>query len=371
MPSLDIVRSVEIEQTPRVLQLEGVFDIPPSQRKTQSWHVDLPLEDQPWNIGLIVGPSGSGKTTILKEFFGQNMVQEFQWDPTKSILDAFPEAMGIKEISELLNSCGFSSPPSWVKPYHVLSNGEKFRINLARAFAESEELCVMDEFTSVVDRTVAKIGSHAAAKTVRKKGIKFIAGSCHYDIEEWLNPDWVFKPHENIFRWRRLRRRPDITLEIVRVHRKAWEIFKHHHYLTQEISNAAQCFVALWDGVPVAFNSFLHFQNNSVKSAKRGHRVVVLPDYQGCSIGVRLVDYVASCVRAMGHQYYATTAHPALIAYRNKSERWQMIRKPRISTNHGGKGRKNTVKNMGRMVATFRYVGPSAPLEEAERLLTT
>jgi ABC-type ATPase with predicted acetyltransferase domain len=49
-----------------------------------------------------------------------------------------------------------NSVPSWYKPYQVLSNGEKFRADLARKLKSNT---VIDEFTSVVDRTVAKAAS--------------------------------------------------------------------------------------------------------------------------------------------------------------------------------------------------------------------
>ena len=62
----------------------------------------------------------------------------------------------------------------WLRPFHVLSNGEQFRATIARALAESakgRELVVIDEFTSVVDRTVAQIGSAAIAKTIRRRHV--------------------------------------------------------------------------------------------------------------------------------------------------------------------------------------------------------
>lgn len=369
MQSIDIVRKSVIERTPRVLQLEGIFDIPPSERSELSWRVDLPVDERPWNIGLIVGPSGSGKTTIINELFKAQIFNEFDWPRDKSILDGFPAQMGIKEISALLNSVGFSSPPSWMRPYSVLSNGEKFRVTIARALAESKELCVIDEFTSVVDRTVAQIGSAAVAKTVRRMGKKFIAASCHYDIEEWLQPDWVYRPIDNSFTWRLLRRRPEIKLEVCKVHRSAWQYFKHHHYLSSDISPAAQCYVAFWEGVPVAFYAFLHFMNNTLKRTKRGTRMVCLPDYQGVGIGLRLEEYLASCIKGAGWDYIGAASHPVRISYCAKSPNWKMIVKPRVSMNNGGKGKRNSIKHLGRMVATFRYVGPSAPVAESLRLV--
>ena len=105
-------------------------------------------------------------------------------------IDGF-SAGSIKDITAVLTAVGFSSPPSWIKPYRVLSSGERFRCDLARAILEGGDLVVFDEFTSVVDRTVARIGSAAVAKAVRRMGRRFVAISCHYDIAAWLEPDWV------------------------------------------------------------------------------------------------------------------------------------------------------------------------------------
>ncbi|MEV1247900.1 hypothetical protein [Nonomuraea sp. NPDC049750] len=65
--------------------------------------------------------------------------------------------MSIKDIVALLGAVGLSSPPAWLRPYRTLSNGEAFRASIARALAESGDLVVIDEFTSVVDRQVAKV----------------------------------------------------------------------------------------------------------------------------------------------------------------------------------------------------------------------
>ena len=287
-------RSVDIIRTPRVRQLEGMFDVPPAKRSEMQWEAELPLEEQDWQIGLIVGPSGCGKSTLARELFPDAHQAVFEWPEEKSIVDAFPQAMGIKEVVGLLSSVGFSSPPSWLRPFHVLSNGEQFRVGIARALAERPELAVIDEFTSVVDRTVARIGSAAIAKTIRRVGNdgtrrRLVAISCHYDIIDWLDPDWIYDPASDEFRWRCLLRReredereealsirqgttqatskfasrnqqidsqsalssrqslfarPEITLEIASVHHQAWQLFKQHHYLNTKLNPAAKCFVA-------------------------------------------------------------------------------------------------------------------------------
>lgn len=365
----NIIKESMIVRSPRVLQLEGIFDVPPSKQTRHSWVIDMPIEDKKWNIGLIVGPSGSGKTILLRKLFNNCLFQGFKWPHNNSIVDAFPAEMGIKDIIKLLSSVGFSSPPSWLKNFHILSNGEQFRVNMARALAENKDICAIDEFTSVVDRTVAKLGSAAIAKTIRRMDKKFIAASCHYDIEEWLLPDWVYKPHENEFQWRLLWQRPTIKLKIIKVHRNAWEVFKQYHYLTQKMPKVAQCFVAFWQNVPVAFFSYIHFQNNRLKHTKSGCRVVCLPDYQGVGIGMRLEEYIASCLIALGWDYIGASSHPARMAYCAKSPKWRMIRKPRISMNNAGTGKKYAARHLGRMLATFRYIGDPASKHDAERLI--
>src|SRR5207302_7039317 len=97
MPRVQCTKSVEIVRTPRVRQLEGMFDVPPAERSALRWEVDLPLEERDWQIGLIVGPSGCGKSTLARELFPDAHQPVYEWPAEKSIVDAFPATMGIKQ----------------------------------------------------------------------------------------------------------------------------------------------------------------------------------------------------------------------------------------------------------------------------------
>jgi len=362
--------SVPVVKTPRLLQLFGLFDVPPTERSEHKLRVELPIEGFPWNIGLVVGPSGSGKSTLARQAFGANLVTGFEWPEDKSLVDGFPKEMGIKEITGLLSSVGFSSPPSWLRPFRVLSNGEMFRATIARAMAESPDLAVIDEFTSVVDRTVAQIGSAAVAKSVRRAGRKLIAVSCHADIAEWLDPDWICEMPSGTFTRRLLRRRPAIELEIVRVDKAAWSLFAAHHYLNTSLHVAAKCFVALVMGRPAAFASALHSTGGS-GSYWREHRTVCLPDFQGVGIGNALSEFVGSLMICTGKRYMSTTGNPAMIAHRSKSPLWKMKRKPGLVRNDVVKTEQASsyavTRATNRYTAGFEYIGPSRR-EEAKRL---
>ena len=66
------------------------------------------------------------------------------------------------------------------------------RVDIARALSLDQDLIVFDEFTSVVDREIAKVSAYAISKAVRRTKKKFIAVTCHYDVLDWLDPDWDF-----------------------------------------------------------------------------------------------------------------------------------------------------------------------------------
>ena len=366
-----ITRSTPIARTARVLQLEGLFDMPPAERSEQVWSVDLPLDDRSWSIGLIVGPSGAGKSTVARELLGAHLCAGFEWPDDESVVDAFPPELSIKDITALLSSVGFSSPPAWLRPFRVLSTGEQFRVTMARALAESPDLVVVDEFTSVVDRTVAQIGSAAIAKTVRRRGQRFVAVTCHYDVEDWLQPDWVYQPHLNRFHWRELQRRPPIDLHIERCSVEAWTMFRRHHYLSAELHRCARCFVALWRDRPVVFASVLPLAGFSGRW--REHRTVTLPDFQGVGIGLRVSGAVAQIARAAtGGRYFSSSSHPAFIAARMRSPEWRLTAKPMMRSAHHGAGHvygKKWKRPNVRLMASFEFVGAAWPDVDQARAL--
>lgn len=192
MPNFNIVRKSEIDKTFRVAKVMSDFDLK-IEHSNEKFVGELNFPDE-WQIGVIVGASGTGKTTIAKELFSEEIITEFEYNH-KSVIDDMPKNVSVDDIEKMFYAVGFGSVPSWIKPYNVLSNGEKMRVDLARALLE-KDFVVFDEFTSVVDRNVAQTASLAINKAIKRTNKKFIAISCHYDILEWLHPDWVFDTNE-------------------------------------------------------------------------------------------------------------------------------------------------------------------------------
>lgn len=161
---------------------------------------NLDIDKDEWQIGLIVGPSGSGKTSIGRNLFGGGKIVDLYsgWDSSIPIIDAIAPGGSFDMVTGALANVGLGDVPSWLRPFNALSNGQQFRAGLARLIADAPSDVIVDEFTSVIDRQIAKIGAMAFSKGWRRnKGKRVVLLACHYDIIEWLQPDWVFDTGTN------------------------------------------------------------------------------------------------------------------------------------------------------------------------------
>lgn len=335
-----------------------MFDVPPGTEQVREWRAEVPIEDEPWSVGLIVGPSGSGKSTVAREMFGDLVDRQMAWGKP-SVLDDFPADKTIEEISQICQSVGFNTIPAWLRPFATLSNGEKFRVEMARRLLSDDEIVVVDEFTSVVDRQVAMIGSHAVQKFVRRTGRKFVAVSCHYDIIDWLQPDWIFEPATEKFSRRLLRRRPELIGQIVRTKHSDWKIFAPFHYLTADLHPAAACYRLDVDGKPAAFCGVIkNFAARGSKAAaiRRISRVVVLPDFQGLGLAFALMDRLGAMYRRLGYRFRCYPAHPSFVrSFREPT--WVLIRPPGRESAKSGKSSLAPSAQKERACAVFEYRG--------------
>lgn len=360
MYNFNIVRTLEPSKSFRAQSVIDRFSIDISSY-TEEFKGSFELPDS-WNIGLIVGRSGTGKTTIANELFNGNFKNEKPHNTFKSVIDEMPAGNTVDDITKMFNSVGFSSPPSWLKPYHVLSNGEKMRVDLAAALLSNNALTVFDEFTSVVDRQVAKIASHCVQKAVRKAGKKFIAVGCHFDVEEWLQPDWIFDTDAMQFidltkEVGLKKNRPDLKFEIVRAKDKsaAWRAFSKYHYLSHSHNNSASVYLLYLDDTLCGFYSVLNFPHAQIRKAVRGHRLVVLPDFQGMGLGLRLRSMVAEMYVKDGYRFFATTTNPAILNGLRNNKNWILTRVGRTSAG-GPKSQLAKSSSSNRITTSWEYI---------------
>jgi len=270
-------------------------------------------------IVLIVGTSGSGKSTILRSLRHN---QTMTLSPCSTVIENFSTA---ERGEELLLAVGLRSIPAWFRLPATLSNGESHRFEMALAIDQGIQ-CI-DEFTSVVDRDTARALAYSVRQYYdRNPGVLYIA-SCHRDIIDWLDPDYIYDTDMQELSARRslhLRLgRPAITLHIRGTTPDTWRRFSRHHYLDTRMSRSVHCYVGLIGDKPVAFHAAIHSTNRDIHSYWRGHRTVVLPEFQGLGIGTAFSDAIAQMYVDRGLRYFSKTAHPSFGEHREKSPLWR------------------------------------------------
>ena len=313
----DISNACKEAESYRAARVQSLFNV--DSGASFELHAELPIEGMEWKIGLIVGPSGSGKSSLGKQIFGRKAVVDLAagWPADKPVIDAIAPEGDFDQVTGALTAVGLGSVPPWLRPFRVLSNGEQFRAGLARLLCEAPERAVIDEWSSVVDRQIARIGSLAFAKAWRRTKGQAVLLSCHYDVLEWLQPDWTFDTATGKFTGACLHRRPPIELRLWETDWRFWPLFEPHHYLKLPKMIAAKCYVGTVDGALVCH---VAVSPRLDVGMVRACRLVVMPEWQGAGVGLRFLNAV--CQRYLeGKNRWGRkcptlfhTSHPGLAA---------------------------------------------------------
>ena len=114
--------------------------------------------------------------------------------------------------------------------------------------------------------------------------------------------------------------------------------------------------------MPVGFAAVLAFPSGAFKNAFRGHRTVILPDYQGMGFGNRLSDAVAEIHLSEGKRYFSKTVHPKMGAYRNASDKWRgtsknMKARPDYNSERQTKEKRYKKRHAARIAFSHEYMG--------------
>lgn len=315
-----------------------------------SLDADIPVDDEEWGIGVIVGPSGSGKTSIGRTIWPDVGIYDGDagWPVDKPIVDGIAPDGSFDDVTGALSAVGLGSVPAWLRPFHALSNGEKFRAGMARVIADGRQRVIIDEFSSVVDRQIARIGAAAFSKAWKRGGGQAILLSCHYDVLDWIEPDWVFDTRTGELQRGLLWRRPKFDLEIFKTNGSYWPMFEPHHYLKLPRMVAAKYYVGFVEGEAVchiAISPMLEI------GGMRACRMVVMPEWQGAGVGTRFLNEVCRLQFTDANKHhertkavYFHTSHPGLCAALRRDKRWIQVSQM-MGGGHKGKSAASLAKS--------------------------
>lgn len=174
---------------------------------------NLRIEASGGNIILVIGPSGTGKSLLLSALdpkFESKHVRIIRRSRSGDtlytagwmrdlpddipIIDVFSRQWGVERSIEALNYAGLSEAFVYLKPYRLLSRGQRYRARLADLLVRPEQVWLLDEFCSDLDPITAGIVASNFRKLItRTQRIAFIAAANHKHFASALRPTRVLQ----------------------------------------------------------------------------------------------------------------------------------------------------------------------------------
>lgn len=127
--------------------------------------------------------------------------------------------------------------------------------------------------------------------------------------------------------------------------------------MSTNLNPSARCFIGYIENNPVCFFAVLHFPHPKVKNFKKGHRLVVLPDYQGLGIGHIFSSEIAQDFIDKGYRFIITSSTKSLYTQRAKDKRWKVTRKGRVSNTKVETGILKDTVSINKLTYSYEYVG--------------
>ena len=315
----------------RATRAANSLDIDVASKSKHTLEIEADITS-PFNVGLIVGASGSGKTTLARQIYGDDF-DAFKLDEQRPIIDQFPEEMSYEQCVDALTGIGLSAVPCWIRPVCTLSNGQKSRATATLSMLRGNPV-VVDEFTSVVDRTVAKVMAHCVQKFARKNQKQIVLLSCHYDVVEWLNPCWIIDCNAQKFIDRRLlqrdyKRPEQLQFDVRVVDRSSWRYFSKYHYLSERLPGGRiETFGLFCGDNQIGFQCFANYVPRRSKMERmimHSNRTVLHPDYQGLGLGIKLINATSQIMHEQGYKIMAKFSSVPVYKAMIRDNKWKLL----------------------------------------------
>lgn len=330
MQSYELTLKSDVCKSFRCQKAANSLDIDVEKKSVHKFKVNADL-DSDYSVGLIVGASGSGKTTLAKSIFGEDCFKE-HLDLSLPVIDQLPKHLSYDECAALLAGVGLTAVPCWIRPAYTLSNGQRARAEAAIAMSMESDV-IIDEWTSVVDRTVAKVMSHCVQKHARRFQRKIILCSCHYDVVDWLNPDWIIDCNKQTYTDRRslrqsFQREERLNFSIREVNSSTWKYFSKYHYLSERLPGGKIFCYGLFDGAnQVGFQCYANYvpRKPGTNFIFHANRTVIHPDYAGLGLGIKLIDQTAKLMsQKKDYRIMAKFSSTPIYRSMKKSPHWKL-----------------------------------------------
>jgi len=184
--------TTRVARSERVLAIAEAFGLGLEEKV---FHVfkELPIEIDQGDVVYITGQSGSGKSQLLRELtiqMRESGLKVADIDGVvledRALIDQIGKNMA--DAIELLSRAGINDAYLAIRRPEELSDGQRYRLRLAKLMEADADVWVADEFGAVLDRITAKTVAFSMQKLARSRGRTLMVATTHTDLIAELAP---------------------------------------------------------------------------------------------------------------------------------------------------------------------------------------
>ena len=197
---INVAFQTRVTKTTRTLEIAESFGLGLDE-KEWSLYDNLELEIRGGDVVYITGQSGSGKSVVLRELQrlmreeGQDVasIEDFAFDDSKNVIDQLGKTTS--EALGLLSMAGLNDAYLFVRKPSEMSDGQRYRLKIAKLIETGANVWVADEFGAVLDRVTAQVVASNLQRAARKAGATVMVATTHEDLKNALRPDVQITKH--------------------------------------------------------------------------------------------------------------------------------------------------------------------------------
>ncbi|WP_171999547.1 ATP-binding cassette domain-containing protein [Cronobacter sp. JZ38] len=197
---INVAFQTRVTKTTRTLEIAESFGLGLDE-KEWSLYDNLELEIRGGDVVYITGQSGSGKSVVLRELQrlmkeeGQDVasIEDFAFDDSKNVIDQLGKTTS--EALGLLSMAGLNDAYLFVRKPSEMSDGQRYRLKIAKLIETGAKVWVADEFGAVLDRVTAQVVASNLKRAARKAGATVMVATTHEDLKNALRPDVQITKH--------------------------------------------------------------------------------------------------------------------------------------------------------------------------------
>ena len=198
--NINVAFKTRVNKTVRTLEIAESFGLGLDEKEWVLYD-NLELNIDQGDVVYVTGQSGSGKSVVLRELQklmaaeGKSVasIDQFTFEDDKNVIDQIGKTTS--DALGLLSMAGLNDAYLFVRKPSEMSDGQKYRLKIAKLIESGADVWVADEFGAVLDRVTAQVVASNLQRAARKVGATVIVATTHEDLVNALRPSVQITQH--------------------------------------------------------------------------------------------------------------------------------------------------------------------------------